>query len=177
MTVPDTSEPRRTHEQGQPVSFQTDPDRGPITAAYASTLIRCLLAERPDWTFLGIAAALDQCRDEEIPKLRRAAFAVAEVPGSTPEDITRTGTHWDAAPVPPDPEPKRAEVMCAKHPYRTRASCDECRPAGKRDERFWAEFDRAKREADEERARLKEAHEQDRRRLRSLGIPEPEHMG
>lgn len=175
-TAPDTTEPRHESAHPHPLTFQTDPDRGPVTAAYAANLIRAVLAERPDWTFHTLAAALDECRDQDIPTLRRAVYAVAEQPGSAPELITRTGPHWGT----PDPEPATQPdpQACPRHPYRLRGQCDDdqCTPSTKRGPAFWAEYERAKEAAAAERARLRQALEKDRARLAALGTPEPRHV-
>lgn len=188
-TTPDRTEPRRHMEQPHPLTFQTDPDRGPITANYAAKLIHAVIVERPDWTFNDVAAALDDCRDEQIPDLRRAVFTIADRPGSTPEEIARTGTHWDAAPIPqeapapPTAIPARTDPQkCPKHPYRLRGDCteDECAPSKKRGPAFWEEYERAKKEAETLReaqaAKLAAALEADRERLARLNVSEPRHV-
>lgn len=190
-TTPDTTEPRRHLDQPQELTFKTDPERGPITAKYAANLIYTVLAERPDWTFQDVAAALDDCRGESVPDLRRAVFAVAEQPGSTPDQIARTGAHWNAAPIPePEPTPaipsRQDPKNCPRHPYRLREECEDpdCVPGKGRGADFWEKWKAAKEEADRERERVAAADRaaielalrHDRERLGNLGQREPRHV-
>ena len=101
----DTSETR--HEAHQPLSFLTDPDGQPVTAAMAKGLMQTVRTIRPGWSWDGMARALDQCRDQDPVELTLAFIAAAMNPNVTnPDVISHNGVWWDAVKTyPPRPEP------------------------------------------------------------------------
>lgn len=179
----DRTEPRRHLSVARELSWNTDPHRGPITTDYAVKLMRLLVAEREDWTPDEVMFALEDCRDQQRVPLRRAAFRIAERPGSTPAEIALTGSHWEAAEVPAAPAPVHRPVRptgndtsdpCRRHPHLKEWECRECKPvsAGRGPE-WWAEYERVATEERQRRERLAAAEAEDRERRARLGVPEP----
>lgn len=178
MDALDHSEPRRHLELVRPreLSWDTEPDRGPITRGYAVALMQALSAEAGDrigWSPRDIMSAFDELRAQERPVLRRAAFYVLDLPESVAADIAEVGPHWE---VRASPVAAPAEPMCPKHPDTRWAACRTCRPISTgRTQAFWDERARVAAEDHARRERLREAEAADLRRRDLLGIPELNH--
>jgi hypothetical protein len=186
MDVTDRTEPRRHRpEPAHELSWDRDPDRGPITREFAVALMRAIVAEagdRPGWSALQIMTAFDDLRDQQPAVLRRAAYAVLERKGSAADEVALAGEHWVLAEL---PAPRRLELVpdlaphqrCSKHPDTLWTDCRVCRPLSKgRDEKWWAERARVAEDDRKRRERLlAEAEEADRQRRIRHGVPEPQH--
>lgn len=172
----DLTEPRREPSHPQSMSWDSDPDRGPITREFAVLLMRAIVAEadgRAGWSPQETMLAFDELRAQERPVLRRAAFYVLDLPESVAADIAEVGPHWElrASPVAAPAEP-----MCPKHPDTRWAACRTCRPISTgRTQAFWDERARVAAEDHARRERLRDAEAADRRRRELLGIPELNH--